>query len=461
MPDLTDFTPLASETVASIRARVDADVNAGLSPTDPDYVDTVEGGMFWDLTQCMILEIGRLWDFVSIEAIAATYPAFSWGDYLDLHGDIVGLTRKDASLATGFVTFDAGAPVATALIVSTGTLVGTTQQSADDEPISFRVTAGGTIAIGQQTIILPVAAEEVGSGGNVAANQVDQLLSPVDGIATVTNALALSGGADVESDETFRARILLDWRGSGGAGTQADYRRWALAYPGVGFATVEPVAFGAGTVSVVVTDANNRPFAGTTEVTAIQQLIDPPQASTTSVGAQTLPVGTVNVVSTSGFDAIGKFIAKTPSGPQVVAYTGKTGTTFTGCTGGSGSLPAATLIIQGGKGEGLAPIGAIVAVSTPTLKAITVAATVTCDTGYSLDGASGTIAIRADVEAALRDYLERLPPGEDVIYNHVLARFFAVTGVIDVSSLTVNAGTSNVTVASGEVAYASNLSGIA
>jgi hypothetical protein len=47
MPDLVDFLPLVTETVASIRNRVDADINAGLSVTDADYVDTVEGGTTW------------------------------------------------------------------------------------------------------------------------------------------------------------------------------------------------------------------------------------------------------------------------------------------------------------------------------------------------------------------------------------------------------------------------------
>lgn len=461
MPDLSDFTPLVTENVASIRARVDADVNAGLGPNDPDYVDTVEGGMFFDLTQVMILEIGRLYDVIATEAVAATYPAFAWGDYLDLHGELVGLERKDAALATGLVTFDAGAPVVgTAITIPTGTLVGTSQPTADADAIVFRVTTGGTIAVGQTITTLAVTAEEPGVEGNVATNAVDDLLSPVVGIASVYNSAGMSGGADVESDEVYRERILLEWRGAGGAGTSADYRRWALSYAGVGFATVEPVAFGAGTVSVVVTDADNRPFSGSVEIDAIQALIDPSSAATITTGSHTLPVTPINVVSAAAFDATGKVVIRTATGPQVVTYTGKTGTTLTGASGGTGTVAAGSAVFQGGKGEGLAPIGAIVAVSTPTTKNITVTATVTPETGYSLDGTSGTIAVRADLEAALRDYIDRLPPGGDVIYNHVLARFFAVTGVRDVASLTLNAGTANVSVASGEVAFASSLSGI-
>jgi uncharacterized phage protein gp47/JayE len=461
VPDLADFTPLVNETVAAIRARVDADVNAGLSPTDTDYIDTVEGGMFFDLTQVMILEIGRLYDLLATEAVAATFPAFSWGDYLDAHGELVGLERKDATQATGTVTFDAGAPVAgTAIVIAPGVLVATSQHAPDEDPVTFKVTAGGTIAIGQQTIALAVTAEDEGTAGNLAAMQIDDLLSPVDGIASVYNSAATSGGADPESDESFRDRIMLEWRSAGGSGTADDYQRWALAYPGVGHAAVSPLGFGAGTVGVVITDVNNAPFATQTEVNALQTQLDPPQASTTSTGSQTLPVATINVTSTTGFDAAGKVLIKAPSGPQVVSYTGKTGTTLTGCTGGTGSVPAATVVQQGGKGAGLAPIGAVVAVSTPTIKTVAVVATVVPASGYSLDGTSGTIAIRPAVNAAIRDYLGHLAPGDDVIYNHVLARFFAVTGVTDVTGLTLNGSAANVVVAANEVAQDTGLAGI-
>jgi uncharacterized phage protein gp47/JayE len=256
---------------------------------------------------------------------------------------------------------------------------------------------------------------------------------------------------------------MLEWQSAGGAGTAADYQRWALAYPSVGFVTVTPIAYGPGTVSVVITDLNNRPFTAPSVVDGLQAQLDPPQAQTTLNGSHTLPVGTINVATngTTGFDLVGSFVLRTPTGPQVIAYTGKTASTFTGCTGGTGVVGGGASLIQGGKGAGLAPIGAIVAVSTPTLKAVVVAATVVPDTGYSLDGAGGTIPIRSDVNAAIKDYIDRLPPGGDVVFNHVQSRFFAVTGVTDVTGLTLNGAATSVVVAGGEVAYTSDLTGIA
>lgn len=59
-------------------------------------------------------------------------------------------------------------------------------------------------------------------------------------------------------------------------------------------------------------------------------------ATTVASGSNgaTLPQGTINVASTAGFLNAGTL----QIGANQVAYTGKTGTTFTGCTGGTGTL---------------------------------------------------------------------------------------------------------------------------
>jgi hypothetical protein len=51
-----------------------------------------------------------------------------------------------------------------------------------------------------------------------------------------------------------------------------------------------------------------------------------------------LPQGTINVVSTVGFPSSGTFTVFLTSGAQVITYAGLTPTSFTGCTGGTGTL---------------------------------------------------------------------------------------------------------------------------
>jgi uncharacterized phage protein gp47/JayE len=305
-----DFTPVFQETVDRIRARVNADANAGIDPLDPSFLDTTPGGFWFDITQALVLELDRLWDALGSEVVAASFPAYAWGTYLDEHGLTVGLIRKDAAPAVGSVTFTGAAGT----LLATGVQVGTQQTAPDADPVAFATTAPATIPVGG-TIVVPVQAVEAGTAGNVAALAVSVLLSPVSGITAVSNVQAISAGADVESDEAFRDRVLLAYQGAQGSGTVADYLSWALSYPGVGNASVFPLWAGAGTVRVIVTDDLNRPVPGAV-VTGLQNLLDPvagqgrglaPIGATVTVATPTtLTVNvTATVVTASGYSLTG------------------------------------------------------------------------------------------------------------------------------------------------------------
>lgn len=360
MPDITDFTPVVQETIETIRARLDADVNAGLDPADLRWVDTVEGGVYWDLTQVVALEMERLWDALGTEIPAAMFPSFAWGDFLDDHATTYGLTRKDAIAATGTIQFTG--TVGTQ--IATGTQVSTTPSDPDDDPITYSTTVSGTIP-GGGTILLLAQADDTGTEGNVAIGIVNQLSSPIAGIASVSNVTPMASGEDVESDTDLQTRVLVEIESTVGAGTSSDYVRWSLAYPGVGNATVQPLWSGPGTVRVVVTDTDNEPVSGGI-VTGLQNELDPPG--------------------------------------------------------------------NAGQGQGLAPIGAIVTVSTPTFYYANAQATIVHQAGYSLDGAGGTIATRASIVAAVTAYVNTLVPGAAVILNRIVYEALTVPGVLDVTS---------------------------
>lgn len=51
-----------------------------------------------------------------------------------------------------------------------------------------------------------------------------------------------------------------------------------------------------------------------------------------------LPTGTINVVSTTGFPSSGTMFVQSSTASHLITYTGVTATTFTGCTGGNGTL---------------------------------------------------------------------------------------------------------------------------
>lgn len=363
------FFPVFQEDIASVRARVDQDVNAGVSQADPMWIDTREGTFYWDITQPVLLEIARLWDALSVEVPSAAMPFFAWGLYLDAHAKTYGLDRKTAVSATGSATFTADEGT----VISTGMVVSTDGGVASD-PVEF-VTSDSGVVDSSGILVLPIVASIAGSTGNVSAQAITTPVSPNIGILSVTNITGTLGGADIETDDALRERILLQFEGQG-AGTIADYQRWALSRPGVGRVSVKPVWRGPGTVQVVVMTEDGNPVA-TTVVADVQAYLDPVD----------------------------------------------------------------------GQANGIAPIGVEVTVTTPIAVQIDVAASLVFKTGYSLEGDNGTIAVRPSVEDSLAAYINSLDVGETVVFDHVKAALF-VEGVLAVASVTVNGGTSNITLSS-------------
>jgi uncharacterized phage protein gp47/JayE len=102
-----------------------------------------------------------------------------------------------------------------------------------------------------------------------------------------------------------------------------------------------------------------------------------------------------------------------------------------------------------GTGAGEAMVGATVTVQTVDLLAIVVAATVEFEEGYSLDGATGTIALREFITTRLREYVNAVSSGDEVVHQRVVAVIAGTRGVHDVGGVTINGGTGNVAVSGG------------
>lgn len=96
-----------------------------------------------------------------------------------------------------------------------------------------------------------------------------------------------------------------------------------------------------------------------------------------------------------------------------------------------------------GQGGGRAPIGAAVTVVTATGLAVTPSATVEFEPGFSLDGEAGTVALRDVITDALREYIERVESGGEVVLSQVAGRIVTVTGVHDVSDVQINGDDAN------------------
>jgi uncharacterized phage protein gp47/JayE len=454
MADLSDFLPIRIESIDTIIARIDADVNAGLDPGDDRFIDTTPGTFYADIRSAIALELERLWDVATTDTVAASLVEFAWGDYLDAHGETIGIERNDEVRATGEVTFTSSA-TASNVLIGTETEVSTIQTDPEEDPVVFRTTESDTIVGSSQSVTLAVEAVEPGSASNVATGAATLLLSPIDGIATVTNAASITGGADVETDAAYRERLKLGWSAAQGSGSVADYQRWSLDYPGVGFVRVTPLWNGPGTVRVVVTDVENNPVSDAI-IEGLQSLLDPFTAETQVNGNLTsLPptAATLIVDSISEFADSGQLYV----GDYLVTYSGVTTSPsprFTGVAGLPATVSDNTKVVQHDTGRGLAPVGAIVTVRTAQTVAVDVAAELTLREGYTLDGDSGTIAVQAEIEAVLTEFINNLPPGAEgepgvetgagfVLVNRIASLILRVPGVYDLDLSLVELDGSN------------------
>jgi len=120
------------------------------------------------------------------------------------------VSRRAALFATS--TIVASRPGTTgAIVIPAGS-----QFAASDAQgqIRFRTTAAGSILAGNTTsAAIPVIATVAGTRPNVAAGEINALVTRIPGVTGVTNPADVTSGVDRESDASFRARIKAFVRG--------------------------------------------------------------------------------------------------------------------------------------------------------------------------------------------------------------------------------------------------------
>jgi uncharacterized phage protein gp47/JayE len=157
-----------------------------------------------------------LWmQWLIVQVLRATRAATSQGADLDSWTADFGVSRVAAVCASGSVTFARFSPVAAALIP-----VLTLVKTADGTQ-SFEVVADATnpayvyaqngyvLGAGIASLAVAVRAVMPGGAGNVQPGGVSLIAAAIPGVDTVTNASALAGGQDAESDAALRERFAL------------------------------------------------------------------------------------------------------------------------------------------------------------------------------------------------------------------------------------------------------------
>jgi uncharacterized phage protein gp47/JayE len=237
----------------------------------PPDIDDTENGFPWDFTKPTALEKAEMLEFHLVETLKIMFPMWAYDEWLDYHAKGRGITRKPANAASGELLIT-GVPGTT---IPAGFRFAA-PATADTPAIEYQTTEKYTIGE-DGTVRVQVTAVEPGTKGNVPANTVTLMMTPIKGITSITNEASITGGTEVESDDELRNRILeIDAAGEASfVGSDGDYKRWAEEVPGVGTALVMPEWAGPGTVKVVVIDANGQP-ANQAIITAVYNNIMSP-----------------------------------------------------------------------------------------------------------------------------------------------------------------------------------------
>lgn len=186
---------------------------------------------------------------------AALHTVYGYIDYLALnmlpdkcdeswlarHAAMKRCPRKAATYATGFMRWDG---VTNGITVINGSVI------QRDDLVQYTATADAVSAGG--VLRLPVICSTVGAAGNMDDSSAMYLVTPVAGLPSAGVADTITGGFDIEEQETWRARVIERYYWTPQGGADGDYVVWAKEVAGLSRAWTYRHWMGTGTVGVMV-----------------------------------------------------------------------------------------------------------------------------------------------------------------------------------------------------------------
>lgn len=225
----------------------------------PDTIDKREGSMI----QTALGPAGWYLEGVYLDLkffLDNVFADTATGAYLDQIATLLNIKRKEATHAVKEGMFDQKIPIG-----SRFSILDRNGQYITYKAIEYMETINGTHNYKMQC-------EVPGEAGN---SYIGPLI-PIDYMPGLTKAqltTTLIAGAETETDEALRRRLLAHARAPSTSGNIYDYYNWAMECAGVGAAKIFPLASGPGTVKVVIADANIA-TAGTDLINDVKEHIE-------------------------------------------------------------------------------------------------------------------------------------------------------------------------------------------
>ena len=247
--------PFVRPTLTALRTQAMQDITAGLPGGDGFLRRSVLQVLAWVQAGFAHLHYGYL-DWISRQSVPFTCE----DEFLDAWANLKGVVREPAISSSGTIV----------AVASSGTVTSGTPFLRSD---GFQYQAASTAIASAGTVAVPIIASTAGSAGNAALGITLNMGSVVAGVSsTFTATTTIAGGADQETDDHLRTRMLLAYQQPPQGGAASDYVEWALAVPGVTRAWSNSLEYGDGSVSVYtmfdVTEAVHAGFPQGTNGTA-------------------------------------------------------------------------------------------------------------------------------------------------------------------------------------------------
>ena len=147
---------------------------------------------------------------------------YAEGDYLDHLGFLLDVERNEAKNSLTTLRFTLASVQSSNIIIPLNTKV-------SDGNYTFQTTEVTQIVAGQLTV--DVGAESVISGdetNNISIDKINQFIDVIPYVEKVSNLTDTSGGANTESDDSYKKRIALAPSSFSVAGPYESYKFWAL-----------------------------------------------------------------------------------------------------------------------------------------------------------------------------------------------------------------------------------------
>lgn len=204
--------PYDRPSLADLDQRLRADVESRLPGVDPALRRSLVGA----IVRAVAGAHHEMYGYLAWVADQA-FPDRAGSAELDRWAAIWGVSRIPPATASGTIT-------ATGIDGSTVDTGAVWRSSSGQEYVS---TARATIATGSATV--RVQARTAGAAGNAPVGQALGLVSPIAGVRSAAVVVSVAGGADVEGDESLRARLLARIQAPPAGGSARDYVSWARA----------------------------------------------------------------------------------------------------------------------------------------------------------------------------------------------------------------------------------------